>query len=140
TLRPRALRKPPEDRSQKAREMPTHLRNSAQAASGTATDVTAAPEPATTAQPIAKDVDMAGPPANDPQEHSPPSEIPEVANLRRRRQLAFYGVPAVLVLVVAGWTLLSPGTRDPPTSSAETTTRIIDADRAAPTRSEEQTP
>ena len=132
----KALAKRPEDRYRNAGEMATDLRSAAHAASGMAVDVTAALEPATTAQAFAKDVDAAGPPADDPQQHSPPSRIPEVANLRRRRQLAYYGVPVVVLLVVAGWTLLSSDTRDPPANRAETTARVVDADRGAPTTNE----
>ena len=133
----KALAKRPKDRYRNAREMASELRSAAQAASGMAVEVTPAPEPPTTAQPIAEDVDAAGPPADDPQEHSPPSEIPELANPRRWRPLAFYGVPVALLVV--GWTLLSSGTRDPPISSAETTTtRAVDANRGAPTTNEYQ--
>jgi len=41
-----------------------------------------------------------------------------------------------VLLVVAGWTLLSSDTRDPPANRAETTARVVDADRGAPTTNE----
>ena len=136
----KALAKRRDDRYRNAREMAADLRRAAQAASGHVAEATAAPEPAATSQPIAEDIDAAGPPADglERMAHSPPAETPRVDNVQRWRPLAFYAVPGALLLAVAGWALLSPGIPDPPPTSAPIAATAVEVTHSAPTTTDRQ--